>query len=96
VGEWASVGEGASVGNGKFMQFTSVGKKGRTVVLYWHEQQVVVSVGCQTGIPFADFVDRVTHATGTTEDSAQMYRDMMPLFEMARDFVANASRDGAE
>lgn len=79
--------------NGRnFVQWTGFGLHNRTIVMYIWQGQVVVSIGCQIGVPFDYFAERVANATGTTADSAAIYQAAMPMFKAAKEYLECSTR----
>ena len=75
-----------------FVQWTGFGLHNRTIVMYIWQGQVVVSIGCQVGVPFDYFAERVANATGTTADSAAIYQAAMPMFKAAKEYLECSTR----
>lgn len=74
-----------------FMVFVNQGTRCRPVFMMFDSRassknagDVMVTVGCQDCITFTKFLSRIKNAIGTTDKSALMYRQNIPLFKAAR------------
>ncbi|UYD60338.1 hypothetical protein OPFAMLBM_00339 [Aeromonas phage avDM12-TAAL] len=69
----------ANLNVGDHFMLSGCGKRSRNVLFFTHNNKVMVSAGCQVGITVDHFKKRIAGAHGTTDESAKIYKQMMPV-----------------
>lgn len=69
----------AELNLGDHFMLAGCGKYGRNVLFFTHENEVCVSAGCQNGITYKKFKERIRNAHGTSTESADRYKQIMPI-----------------
>ncbi|AAQ17728.1 hypothetical protein Aeh1ORF068c [Aeromonas phage Aeh1] len=69
----------ANLNVGDHFLLSGCGKRGRNVLFFTQDDKVMVSAGCQVGITVDHFKKRIAGAHGTTDESAKIYKQMMPV-----------------
>lgn len=78
------VPEDAKLNTNTSVTFGNLGTSGRNLMLFIHNDEVLVSVGCQCGITFDEFNRRVYNFIETQEESANQYKDKIAILTCAK------------
>lgn len=78
------VPENAKLNTNTSVTFGNLGISGRNLMLFIHDSEVLVSVGCQCGITFDEFNKRVYGSIDTQEESANQYKDKIAILTCAK------------